>query len=300
MTSYRSIFSPSTAQQRRSNFEEYWIFSQRRTGELLEAEKDLTHKRDRLRYFRENPVRSRQPLAEPEAFYRNCVRLQDDPTQMDRKTLLMTTIYKFARHEWVGITGAWDAIPSMAQSRLVTDKISRVHLAEEFGHVRLFQEMLHTFHLDQVQWVPLEPFMEKVYRIFPYLPGFLLDPPAFITELMGMVFYLHLDALFDEILADEPEARDRLHELLREIMIDELAHIGQRRNFLGRIGIRWARWVIKPLFWAFFNDIPEARALFSVERLIREAQSFDYSLVPADLIDHSWIPSYCRTTPSGA
>ena len=47
-----------------------------------------------------------------------------------------TRIYKFARHEWVGILAAWDAIPSMARAAKTTDKISRYHLCEEFCHVR--------------------------------------------------------------------------------------------------------------------------------------------------------------------
>lgn len=302
MNLYRSIFSPGSRGERQTNFENYWVFSQRHAGELLETDKDLSHKRDKLRQFRENPVRSRLPLADPEAFYRNYVHFRDDPEKMDRKVLLLTCIYKFARHEWVGITGAWDATPTMAKSHHVTDKISRVHLAEEFCHVRLFGEMLRTFHLDRVEWVPLGPVMEKVYRLFPYFPGFLLDAPAFVTELMGMVFYLRLDALFDEMLADEPEARDRLHELLGEIMVDELAHIGQRRNFLGPLATRCSRWMVKPLFRMFFNDIPEARQLFDIDQLIEDALAFDYSAVPAHVMGRSWIPSYCQAVsePVGA
>jgi hypothetical protein len=293
MARYCSIFSPSTASERQVNFEDYWAFSQGHAGELLENDKDLTKKRDTLRRFREQPIRSREPLLDPEAFYRNCVQFVDDPSTMDKKVLLLTTIYKFARHEWVGITGAWDAIPDMARSLLVTDKISRVHLAEEFCHVRLFMEMLRAFHLDRAEWAPLGPVMEKVYRTFPYFPGALMDPPAFVTELMGMVFYLHLDALFDELLHDEPELCRRLHELLAEIMVDELAHVGQRRNFLGSIGIRWSKWTVKPLFKVFFADIPEAKYLFDIDRMIEDALAFDYNGVPEHLVNRSWIPSYC-------
>src|SRR5205085_1691343 len=101
----------------------------------------LSRKRERLAYFRNNPVRSRKPLPDPALFYRNYVNLADDPKTFDRKTLLLTCIYKFARHEWVGITGAWDATPDLARSKDLTDKISRYHLAEEFCHVRFFHEM---------------------------------------------------------------------------------------------------------------------------------------------------------------
>ncbi len=206
---YRSIFSPCTAQERKENFDSYWMFSQQHSGELLEEDKDLANKREKLKYFQEHPIRSRNPLPDPELFYRNSIEIKDDPRLLDRKILLLTTIYKFARHEWVGISGAWDMTLNMAKSKTLTDKISRVHLAEEFCHVRFFHEMLKTFHLDKVEWVPLGPVKERIYKIFPLLPGFLMNTPAFVTELMGMTFYQHVDRLFDEILADEPEARER-------------------------------------------------------------------------------------------
>lgn len=289
---YKSIFAPSTAEERKENFESYWRFSQSHAGHLYEEEKDLANKREKLQYFKRNKVRSRKPLPDPELFYRNYVELKDDPKTFDQKTLTLTCIYKFARHEWVGISGAWDAVPSLAKSKTVTDKISRVHLAEEFCHVRYFHEMLEVFHLDKVKWVPLGPFMQKVYAFFPRVPEVLMAPLAFVTELMGISFYRHLDARLDEIFSDEPEARDRVRELLHEIMVDELAHIGQRRNYLGPIGIKVSKWMISPLFRMFFRDIPETKYLFNIDQMIKDAQDFNYSGVSNELMKRSWVPSY--------
>lgn len=297
MPRFHSIFSPSTSEQRRENFESYWEFTQRHGGNILEPEKDLTKKKALLRHFQEHPVRSRQPLASPELFYRNYVTMQDDPKSMDRKTLLLTCIYKFARHEWVGISGAWDAIPSIAESRTTTERISRYHLCEEFCHVRLFHEMFRTFHLDKVEWVPLGPWMQKVYRVFPKVPESLMSPPAFISELMGMTFYLEVDRKLDEIFSDEPEARDRLRALLHEIMVDELAHIGQRRNFIGSVGIKASKQMVRPMIWAFFKDIPEAKYILDIPRMIREGLDFDYSVMRPELIERSWVPTYLQ--PAG-
>ena len=292
---FQSIFSPCNSQQRRENFESYWKFTQGHGGAILEDQKDLTRKRDLLKSFQDNPVRSRLPLPDPELFYRNYVKMKDDPKTLDRKTLLLTCIYKFARHEWVGISGAWEAIPSMAEARSTTDKISRYHLCEEFCHVRLFHEMFRTFHLDKVEWVPLGPWMQKAYRVFPKVPESLMSPPAFISELMGMTFYLEVDRLLDDVFADEPEARDRVRALLHEIMVDELAHIGQRRNFIGSVGIRLSRQMVRPMVAAFFMDIPEAKLLLDIPRMIREGLSFDYSVMRPELIARSWVPSYCRS-----
>ncbi len=293
MKNYLSIFAGSTAAERNENFRTYFDFSRFHAGDLLEDEKDLTKKRDRLAAFQNAPVRSRKPLRDPEAFYRNYVTLKDAPESLDRKTLLLTCIYKFARHEWVGITGAWDATPTLANSKELTDKISRYHLAEEFCHIRLFHEMFRTNQLDKVEWQPLGPFMQRVYRIFPYFPGFLLDAPAFITELMGVVFYRHLDRAIRDVFADEPEARDRMCELLREITVDEVAHVGQRRNFIGPMGMIYARLLVKPLFKAFFHDIPESKLLFDVDQMVRDGLDFDYSLMVPEMVAESWVPSYC-------
>lgn len=292
-TTYRSLFTPCTLQERKDNFHSYWAFSQKHAGELFEEDRDLAEKRAKLKYFQDHPVRSHNPLIDPEAFYRNYVVLKDDPSQLDKKTLLLTCIYKFARHEWVGISGAWDAIPTMAKSKRVEDKISRIHLAEEFCHVRFFHEMFRTFHLDRVEWVPLGPKMRKVYRIFPKIPEVIMAGPAFVTELMGITFYQHVDAVLDDVFADEPEARGRIRELLHEIMVDELAHIGQRRNFIGRIGIRLAKKMVSPLYRLFYRDIPEARYLFNIDQMVADGLAFDYGQVKAELLARSWVPSYC-------
>ncbi|MGZ5031213.1 MAG: hypothetical protein ACXV8I_11535 [Methylobacter sp.] len=292
---YLSIFAPATPQQRKENFDDYWEFTQQHGGTLLEDDKDLAKKRNRLKHFQDNPVKLRQPLADPEAFYRNYIEMQDDPKSLDRMTLMLTGIYKFARHEWVGIKGAWDVVPDMANSHTVEDKISRVHLAEEFCHVRLFDEMLRTCGLDKVEWVPLEPIKEKIYEQFPKLPGFLMDTPAFVTELMGVTFYCHLYRLFDEVLADEPEVRERLKELLDEITIDEVAHVGQRRNFIGPIGIKMSKAFVKPFYTLFFKDIPEVGQLLNVEQMIRDGIAFDFNELPEYMTERSWIPSYCKT-----
>ena len=291
---YLSVFTPATVRERKKNFEDYWQFTQRHGGHLLETEKDLSKKRARLKFFEDNPVRLRKPLADPDAFYRNYVEMKDDSESLDRLTLMLTCIYKFARHEWVGICGAWDVVPDMANSHKLEDKISRVHLAEEFCHARLFNEMLRTCGLDKVEWLPLSPWKEWVYEQFPKLPGFLMDGPAFVTELMGISFYLHLDRLFDDILADEPEVKQRMRELLNEITIDEVAHVGQRRNFLGPIATKISKWLVVPLFTLFYRDIPEVGQLFNVKQMIKDGLAFDYHAVPKELIAKSWVPSYCK------
>jgi hypothetical protein len=111
---------------------------------------------------------------------------------------------------------------------------------------------------------------------------------------MGLTVYGHLEPVLDDILTDEPEARDRMKELLREVMIDELGHVGQRRNFLGPLGVRCARRMIGPMYRAFFRGLPETPLLFDFDSMVADGKAFDYSAIPADVIRQSWVPSYCR------
>ncbi|WP_240761542.1 hypothetical protein [Nitrosococcus wardiae] len=87
----------------------------------------------------------------------------------------------------------------------------------------------------------------------------------------------------------------RTEEILHEIMVDEMAHVGQRRNFIGPIGIKAAQLMVAPLYRGFFRDIPEAKYLFNIEQMIQEGLTFDYNSVSPQLLTRSWVPSYCQT-----
>jgi hypothetical protein len=291
---YRSIFTDSTPAERRQNFDEYLAYTRTHGGALLEREKDLTRKREQLNAFRARPMRARRPLDDPAAFYRNHVVFKDDPATIDRRTLLWTCVYKFARHEWVGVSAAWDATPRLADATTTIGKISRYHLAEEFCHIRYFEEMFRTFGLDAVAWVPLSPFKQRLYRLFPGIPGALTNSVAFVTELMGITFYRQVDALLDGLFGEEPEARARIRDLLYEIMTDEIAHVGQRRNFLGGGAIRFARRLVAPFFRLFLRAMPESAHLLDIDQMVEDGRRFDYSGLPAGLLERSWVPSYCR------
>jgi hypothetical protein len=117
---------------------------------------------------------------------------------------------------------------------------------------------------------------------------------------MGLTLYRHIDRMLDDVFADEPEARERVRVLLREIMIDELAHVGQRRNFMGPIGLAVSKLMVVPMYRLFFRDIPEAKYLFDVGKMIEDGAAFDYSTMAPDVIASSWVPSYCRTEAASA
>src|SRR5689334_8296681 len=191
----RSIFTAASREERRANFEAYWAYCLDHGGALLYGDRDLQKKREALATFQADRVRSRRPLVDPVGFYRNCVIMHDDPRTLDPKTALLTFLYKFARHEYVGISSAWDRTRPMSESTSIIAKIGLHHLCEEFSHMRLFEEIFRIFHLDQVEWAPAGPWMSRMYRLFPMLPEAVLAPPAFVSELMGLTVYAHIDGV---------------------------------------------------------------------------------------------------------
>ena len=294
--SYGSLFGPSTTEARHDNWMSYLDFVRKTSGELLEADKDLTHKRDLLKQLSEPAVRTRRPLASAEVFYRNCDKLRDNPHSLDKKTLTLTCIYKFARHEWAGIEAAWNAVPTLDLCDNVRSRIARYHLAEEFCHVRFFGEMFKTCHLDRVEWIPMPPLVRGFYSAIARFPWAILGAPALASELMGVTFYFHLKPLLDEVFADEPEALVRLQRLLEAITIDEISHIGQRRNYLGAVAIRIAQQLLSPMIRSYFADIPETKLLLNINKMVLDAQQFDYNLLPPRILERIWIPSYIVST----
>jgi hypothetical protein len=111
---------------------------------------------------------------------------------------------------------------------------------------------------------------------------------------MGMTFYRHIWRVLEKVFATEPEALARLHELLGEIMVDELGHIGERRSFLGHPGVAFARRVLPVMMRRFFADIREAEVILDVDQMVQEALAFDYSGIDMAITERAWIPAYCR------
>ena len=122
-----------------------------------------------------------------------------------------------------------------------------------------------------------------------------MSPPAFVSELMGLTLYLHIDRILDDVFADEPEARDRVRALLREIMTDEMAHVGQRRNFIGPIGLaRLARHGRADVPGVLPRH-PRVEATSSTStRWSATARPSTTARCPPDVVQRSWIPSYCQ------
>jgi hypothetical protein len=294
ITRYKVIFTPASRSDRTRAFEDYWAYLLMRDGALQEEAQSLEHKTDYYQRLQVRPVRARQPLTLAQTMAELSDLLASQyPSQADRRLLALTTVYKFASHEAAGIRAAWQSTPSWERCRNLTDRITRYHLCEEFCHLRLFAEMFKVFTLG-VEWPRLSWSMRTAYGAFARFPHWLLAPIAFSSEIMGIMFYRHIWRVFEQVFATEPEVLERLHELLGEIMVDELGHIGERRSFLGNTGVKFARQVLPVMMRQFFAHMPEAAVILDVDQMVQEALAFDYSGIDAAITERAWIPAYCQ------
>jgi hypothetical protein len=294
LTRYKEIFAPASPSDRRRAFEDYWAYLLVRDGALHEEAQALEHKTGYYQCLQAHPVCARQALS-PVSTMADLADLlaTQHRTQADRRWLALTVIYKFASHEAAGIRAAWLATPAWEHCRKLTDRITRYHLCEEFCHLRLFAEMFKVFAV-RVEWPLFSWPMRTTYAAFARCPNWFLAPIAFGSEIMGIIFYRHIWHVLEEVFAAEPEALGRLHELLGEIMVDELGHIGERRSFLGHTGVALARRCLPMMMRRFFGEIPEAEVILDVDRMVREALVFDYSGIDAAITERAWIPGYCQ------
>jgi hypothetical protein len=294
ITCHKGIFAPVSLSDRSRAFEDYWAYLLIRDGALQEEVQSLEYKTHYYQSLQTRLVRVQQPLtsAQTMAELSDLLATQYLP-QADRRLLVLTAIYKFASHEAAGIRAAWMVTPSWERCRNLTDRITRYHLCEEFCHLRLFAEMFKVCRL-HVDWPPLSWSARTAYGAFARFPGWCLDPIAFGSEVMGMMFYRHIWRALEAVFAPEPEVLRRLHELLGEIMVDELGHIGERRSFLGNTGVKFARKILPAMMRRFFADIPEVEGILDVEQMVQEALTFDYSGIDSAITERAWIPAYCQ------
>ena len=296
MRPYNAIYRQAAADDRALAFEQYWAYLVARDGAMEEETQSLEHKTVYYRHIQTDPVRAEQPLTPLHTVAEISEQLaHQDPLRIDRRLVALTVIYQFACHESAGIAAAWTSTSPWARCTTLQDKITRYHLCEEFCHLRLFAAMFQVFHL-RVEWPSLAWPHRLIYGGFTHLPEWLLAPVALSSEVMGIVFYRHIRTVLEDVFATEPTASAHVLELLGEIMVDELGHVGERRSYLGDVGVKLARWCLPLLMRGFFHNIPTAPLILDISQMIRDAVAFDYSGIDAAILERAWIPGFCRTT----
>lgn len=198
----------------------YRDFLARRDGEA-----DLLNRRlaNRERFFDQleaNPVRSSHPI-DQQTFLRNLRRRRPE-AGLDRKMLFLLATAKLNQAERFGVglgetygrNSGHDRPPENVYLEL-----------EEHYHTRLLAYALDVFGLT-FQVAPPPFVMRQFVKTGVFMPERLGFAFVGAGEMAGCIMFDELRRAGMELFADEPEVCERIELLYREILTDEIGHVG--------------------------------------------------------------------------
>lgn len=238
---------------------------------LHERDGDLTHSAHvlpkREAYF-ENIERDVPLWPDPidlPAFER-CYESGHTDHNLDRLLLFLLVACKLNRAESYG-----------ANLAVSTGKIDRAgwesaHAyvnTEELYHTRILQNMVACFGI-KLELQPPPPALRLITRSMVSLPKRMTIPVIFAAEIGAVTLFRLMIDKAEELLSAHPPVRDRVVELLSEILTDEVGHVAFCRSMLGQRGIRLTRVLMPLVINGVLTDFPEFDPLFG-KGVVRQA-----------------------------
>ncbi len=221
----KRLFTPLPSQLRQQIAEEYVAYALRRDGEPDVGRRTLARREE---YFRQ--LSQRPPVCwdgeaiDPVAFrqwHRGERPLRDAPA-------LSRWLVRIARAnegegwgvEYLLQRGGFDGLGRGGRPLRPRDFAD----LEETYHTRIFREVARLFGLEYELRRPPRVIRASVMLMarLPQRSSYLL---LLAGEIMGTVAFLLLATQGEELLASRPAVRDRVRELLDEILVDEVGHV---------------------------------------------------------------------------
>ncbi|OBK95818.1 hypothetical protein A5645_11370 [Mycobacterium asiaticum] len=203
-----------------NGIEGYRDFLKRRDGEADLLNRRLANREDFFTRLQTNPVRSQHP-ADREVFLRNLRRRRPE-AGLDRKMLFLLATAKLNQAERFGV-GLGETYGLNSDGSLPPE---RVYLElEEHYHTRLLAYALDVFDLT-FQVVPPPFVLRQFVKTGVFIPERLSFMFVGAAEMAGCVMFDELRRVGVELFADEPEVAERIELLYKEILTDEIGHVG--------------------------------------------------------------------------
>lgn len=205
---------------RRTGIEGYREFLIQRDGEADLLNRKLEKREQFFNGLEANPVRSAQP-ADRSTFLRNLRRRRPEPG-LDTKMLFLLATAKLNQAERFGV-GLGETYGRNSDANL---PIENVYLElEEHYHTRLLAYALDVFDLT-FQVVPPPFVLRQFVKAGVFTPqrlGFMFVGAA---EMAGCIMFDELRRVGVKLFADEPDVSERIELLYKEILTDEIGHVG--------------------------------------------------------------------------
>lgn len=225
-----------------------------------------------------------KPLIEQAVFDRAC----DSDTLMpglDEATLWAVATAKTNRAERYGV----ELQLNKASHTVDLEEPQTYTEIEEFYHTRILKDALQTLGIRMEMKTP--PFLTRLaIHMMVYLPAFLTNTIVLCGEIGGVASFRLLLEKARTLFAAQPEALARIELLFSQILVDEVGHVHYLRSKVGPVGLFMAKLILPVLAGSMLRDIPEMKALFGAERLMKEILSADVDGAAAAFADRLEVP----------
>lgn len=203
-----------------NGIEGYRDFLARRDGHADLLNRRLANRELFFDQLEAHPRRSAKTVDRP-TFLRNLRKRRPDPG-LDRAMLFLLATAKLNQAERFGV-GLGETYGRNSDESLPPEN---VYLElEEHYHTRLLAYALDVFGLP-FQVVPPPFVMRQFVKTGVFLPERLSFMFVGAAEMAGCIMFDELRRVGAELFADEPDVAERITLLYREILTDEIGHVG--------------------------------------------------------------------------
>ena len=257
------ILSP---EERERYLAAYLRFLKERDGDYDLAGRRLSRRETFMRELYEKPVDWDGGI-DVEAIQQHLAKTA--APQVDPRTAWVVAATKANESETYGVELEIDGL--LARGEAAIDPRELFVILEERYHGQLLREAARTCGFDFEPTAP--PWHRRLMiHIIYHLPERARWVPVLCGEALGSVV-LKLLRDRSDLFAAQPEVESRLRELLHEIWVDEVGHVGFIRARLSPLGIRAARLLLPIVVLVLMRDVPGLRQLgCSLRSLLADAR----------------------------
>ncbi|OBI90768.1 hypothetical protein [Mycobacterium asiaticum] len=270
-----------------NGIEGYRDFLKRRDGEADLLNRRLANREDFFTQLVTNPVRSKHS-ADREVFLRNLRRRRPE-AGLDRKMLFLLATAKLNQAERFGV-GLGETYGLHSDENLPPEK---VYLElEEHYHTRLLAYALDVFDLT-FQVVPPPFVMRQFVKAGVFIPERLSFMFIGAAEMAGCVMFDELRRVAVELFADEPAVAERIELLYKEILTDEIGHVGYCASRCTAAERAIMRRLYPQITRLFARQTVEISLLVNRDELAaRLQQPFDVAALTAGLDNETYLVTH--------
>ena len=271
----------------RSGIDGYRTYLQKRDGDADLLHRRLTRREEFFTGLEAEPVCSTHGI-DRHLFTRNLRRRRPEPG-VDRQMLFLLATAKLNQAERFGVglgeTYGYNSGDDVPPERVYME-------LEEHYHTRLLAYVLDVFGLP-FQVVPPPLVMRQFVKLAVFMPerfGF-----AFVgaSEMAGCVMFDELRRVGVELFADEPDVAARVEGLYREILTDEIGHVGYCAARCTAAERALMRWLYPRIGRLFARQTYEISLLTDPEKLhARLDRPFDVEELTAGLSNETFLAAH--------